>query len=98
VKMADTDVFFRKRQCMSPCVTLYVFVNGHNSKCLTCTGQLTETTSDFRCADVHQEKVCETCGGTSSKDKSTRKSSQPFNVSLKTYAKGNKMKKTKDLI
>ena len=60
-----------------------------------CTGGLTETASDFRCADVHQEKVCETYGGTSRKDKCTRKSSQALNVSLKTYEKGNKTKKTK---
>lgn len=60
-----------------------------------CTGGLTQTASDFRCADVHQEKVCETYGGTSRKDKSTRKSSQALNMSFKTHKKGNKPKKMK---
>lgn len=49
-----------------------------------CTGRLRETTSDFRCADVCHDEVCEPYGGTSRKSKSTRQSSQALNVSLKT--------------
>lgn len=60
-----------------------------------CTRGLTQTASDSRCADVHQEKVCETYGGTSRKDNSTRKSSQALTMSLKTHEKGNKTKKMK---
>lgn len=84
-RLKSENYWYRFSLYLSPYITVYIHKLPQLKMSDRCTTKLIETTSDFGCADVHQENVSETYRGTSGKDKSTRESSQDLNVSLKTH-------------